>query len=109
MLPLECPPASEGCPQPLRDAVLPHPQDKDGQKQCVAHNAFRGRGVYAIARCCTWPRAECRINASSPAAEGAECSPRDHVLTGNTQHTGLQTSEPDEQGGFFQKNSGIWG
>ncbi|XP_014794416.1 PREDICTED: proprotein convertase subtilisin/kexin type 9 [Calidris pugnax] len=59
-----------------------HMEDKDGQKQCVAHNAFRGRGVYAIARCCTWPRAECRINASSPVAEGAGCSPRDHVLTG---------------------------
>ncbi|XP_009978328.1 PREDICTED: proprotein convertase subtilisin/kexin type 9, partial [Tauraco erythrolophus] len=55
-----------------------HMEDKDGQKQCVAHNAFRGRGVYAIARCCTWPRAECRINASSRAAEGAGCSPRDH-------------------------------
>ncbi|XP_009883112.1 PREDICTED: proprotein convertase subtilisin/kexin type 9 [Charadrius vociferus] len=60
-----------------------HREDKDGQKQCVAHNAFRGQGVYAIARCCTWPRAECRINASLPAAEGAGCSPRNHVLTGN--------------------------
>ncbi|NXH75974.1 PCSK9 convertase, partial [Hydrobates tethys] len=64
-----------------------HMEDKDGQKQCVAHNAFRGRGVYAIARCCTWPRAECRINASSPAAEGAGCSPRDHVLTGCSFHS----------------------
>ncbi|XP_016155530.1 PREDICTED: LOW QUALITY PROTEIN: proprotein convertase subtilisin/kexin type 9 [Ficedula albicollis] len=82
--------------------------DKDGQKQCVAHGAFRGQGVYAIARCCTWPRAECRISASSPAAEGAECSPGEHVLTGNTQHAGLHTSEPDGQGCFFQKNAGIW-
>ncbi|NWU47130.1 PCSK9 convertase, partial [Dromas ardeola] len=64
-----------------------HMEDKDGQKQCVAHNAFRGQGVYAIARCCTWPRAECRINASSPAAEGAGCSPRDHVLTGCSFHS----------------------
>ncbi|NXI76936.1 PCSK9 convertase, partial [Rhipidura dahli] len=64
-----------------------HMEDKDGQKQCVAHNAFRGRGVYAIARCCTWPRAECRIIASSPAAEGAGCSPRDHVLTGCSFHS----------------------
>ncbi|NXC63015.1 PCSK9 convertase, partial [Aleadryas rufinucha] len=64
-----------------------HMEDKDGQKQCVAHNAFRGQGVYAIARCCTWPRAECQINASSPAAEGAECSPRDHVLTGCSFHS----------------------
>ena len=75
-----------GVPRPPStpgDAVLLRLQDKDGQKQCVAHNAFRGQGVYAIARCCTWPRAECQINASSPAAEGAGCSPRDHVLTGN--------------------------
>ncbi|NWT19249.1 PCSK9 convertase, partial [Vireo altiloquus] len=64
-----------------------HMEDKDGLKQCVAHNAFQGRGVYAIARCCTWPRAECRINASSPAAEGAECSARDHVLTGCSFHS----------------------
>ncbi|NWX51211.1 PCSK9 convertase, partial [Steatornis caripensis] len=64
-----------------------HMEDKDGQKQCVAHNAFRGRGVYAIARCCTWPRAECRINSSSPAAERAGCSLRDHVLTGCSFHS----------------------
>ncbi|NXA21099.1 PCSK9 convertase, partial [Ibidorhyncha struthersii] len=64
-----------------------HMEDKDGRKQCVAHNAFRGQGVYAIARCCTWPRAECRINASSPAAEGAGCSPQDHVLTGCSFHS----------------------
>ncbi|XP_059678000.1 proprotein convertase subtilisin/kexin type 9 [Gavia stellata] len=64
-----------------------HMEEKDGQKQCVAHNAFRGQGVYAIARCCTWPRAECRINASSPAAEGAGCSPQDHVLTGCSFHS----------------------
>ncbi|NXD77246.1 PCSK9 convertase, partial [Halcyon senegalensis] len=64
-----------------------HMEDKDRQKQCVAHNAFRGRGVYAIARCCTWPRAKCQINASSPEAEGAGCSPRDHVLTGCSFHS----------------------
>ncbi|XP_031361351.2 proprotein convertase subtilisin/kexin type 9 [Lonchura striata] len=64
-----------------------HMEDKDGQKQCVAHNAFQGQGVYAIARCCTWPGAECRIQASSPAAEGAKCSPGDHVLTGCSFHS----------------------
>ncbi|NXN41542.1 PCSK9 convertase, partial [Rhinoptilus africanus] len=64
-----------------------HMEEKDGQKQCVAHSAFRGQGVYAIARCCTWPRAECRIHASSPAAEGAGCSPWDHVLTGCSFHS----------------------
>ncbi|NXI35938.1 PCSK9 convertase, partial [Galbula dea] len=64
-----------------------HMEDKDGQKQCVAHNAFRGRGVYAIARCCTWPRAECQINASSSSAEGTGCSLPDHVLTGCSFHS----------------------
>ncbi|NXC83929.1 PCSK9 convertase, partial [Cercotrichas coryphoeus] len=62
-------------------------EDKDGQKQCVAHGAFRGQGVYAIARCCTGPRAECQISAGSPAAEGAECSPGEHVLTGCSFHS----------------------
>ncbi|KAF1469148.1 Proprotein convertase subtilisin/kexin type 9, partial [Eudyptula minor novaehollandiae] len=64
-----------------------HMEDKDGQKQCVAHNAFRGRGIYAIARCCMWPRAECWINVSSLVAEGAGCSLRDHVLTGCSFHS----------------------
>ncbi|KAM6077947.1 proprotein convertase subtilisin/kexin type 9 [Theristicus caerulescens] len=64
-----------------------HMEDKDGQKQCVAHNAFRGQGVYAIARCCTWPRAKCWINTSSLAAEGAGCSLQDHVLTGCSFHS----------------------
>ncbi|XP_061307178.1 proprotein convertase subtilisin/kexin type 9 [Pezoporus flaviventris] len=64
-----------------------HMEEKDGQKQCVAHNAFRGQGVYAIARCCTWPRDKCQINASSRVAEGASCSPRDHVLTGCSFHS----------------------
>ncbi|NXY58069.1 PCSK9 convertase, partial [Callaeas wilsoni] len=64
-----------------------HMEDNDGQKECVAHNAVHGQGVYAIARCCMWPRAECRINASSRAAEGAECSSWDHVLTGCSFHS----------------------
>ncbi|NXK60163.1 PCSK9 convertase, partial [Sylvietta virens] len=64
-----------------------HMEDKDGQKQCVAHNAFGGQGVYAIARCCTWPRAECQVNAGSPAGEGAGCSPGHHVLTGCSFHS----------------------
>ncbi|XP_065698652.1 proprotein convertase subtilisin/kexin type 9 [Patagioenas fasciata] len=64
-----------------------HMEDKDGQKQCVAHNAFRGQGVYAIARCCTWPRAQCRISTNSVAVEGVGCSSRDHVLTGCSFHS----------------------
>ncbi|TRZ20057.1 hypothetical protein HGM15179_007038 [Zosterops borbonicus] len=61
-----------------------HMEDKGGQKQCVAHSALRGQGVYAIARCCTWPRAECHIKAGSP---GAECPPGHHVLTGCSFHS----------------------
>ncbi|NWR28521.1 PCSK9 convertase, partial [Tachuris rubrigastra] len=64
-----------------------HMEDKDGQKHCVAHNSFQDQGVYAIARCCTWPRAKCWINTSSSAAEGASCSPQDHVLTGCSFHS----------------------
>ncbi|NXT07922.1 PCSK9 convertase, partial [Prunella fulvescens] len=74
------------CPQPPVTRVS-HPQDKDGQKQCVAHGALRGRGVFAIARCCTLPRAGCHIRASSEGTEGAECSPGDHVLTGCSFHS----------------------
>ncbi|NXI15272.1 PCSK9 convertase, partial [Irena cyanogastra] len=62
-----------------------HVEDKDGQKQCVAHSAG-GQAVYAIARCCTWPRAECQIKASSLEAEVAQCSPGAHVLTGCSFH-----------------------
>ncbi|NWR82793.1 PCSK9 convertase, partial [Furnarius figulus] len=64
-----------------------HMEDKDGQKHCVAHSAFHGQEVYAIARCCTWPRAKCWINTSSSAAKGADCSPWDHVLTGCSFHS----------------------
>ncbi|NXF18774.1 PCSK9 convertase, partial [Rhodinocichla rosea] len=62
-----------------------HMEDRHGQKQCVAHGG--GQGVYAIARCCTWPRAGCRIKAGSPGAEGARCSPGEHVLTGCSFHS----------------------
>ncbi|XP_030914409.1 proprotein convertase subtilisin/kexin type 9 [Geospiza fortis] len=55
-------------------------EDKHGQRQCVAHSG--GQGVYAIARCCTWPRAGCRTKAGSPGPEGAQCSPGEHVLAG---------------------------
>ncbi|NXA04686.1 PCSK9 convertase, partial [Sapayoa aenigma] len=64
-----------------------HMEDKDGQKHCVAHNAFQGQGVYAIARCCTWPRPKCWINASSLTSEMVGCSPWDHVLTGCSFHS----------------------
>ncbi|NWR17962.1 PCSK9 convertase, partial [Emberiza fucata] len=62
-----------------------HMEDKHGQRQCVAHS--EGQGVYAIARCCTWPRAGCRIQAGSLGAKGAQCSPGEHVLTGCSFHS----------------------
>ncbi|NXO02042.1 PCSK9 convertase, partial [Rhinopomastus cyanomelas] len=64
-----------------------HMKDKDRQRRCVAHNAFWGWGVYAIARSCMRPRAKCWINTSSSAAEGASCSPWDHILTGCSFHS----------------------
>ncbi|NXJ05264.1 PCSK9 convertase, partial [Odontophorus gujanensis] len=64
-----------------------HMEDKDGWKQCVAHNAFGGRGVYAIARCCTWPRAHCHLHASSQGDSRSGCSLQDHVLTGCSFHS----------------------
>ncbi|XP_042675725.1 proprotein convertase subtilisin/kexin type 9 [Centrocercus urophasianus] len=59
-----------------------HMEDKEGQKQCVAHSAFGGWGVYAIARCCTWPHTQCRLSASSQGDDTAGCSLQDHVPTG---------------------------
>ncbi|XP_072199388.1 proprotein convertase subtilisin/kexin type 9 [Excalfactoria chinensis] len=66
-----------------------HMEDKEGQKQCVAHNAFGGRGVYAIARCCTWPHTQCRLSTSSQGEDGASCSLQDHVLTGCSFHSAV--------------------
>ncbi|XP_031410846.1 proprotein convertase subtilisin/kexin type 9, partial [Meleagris gallopavo] len=64
-------------------------EDKEGQKQCVAHSAFEGRGVYAIARCCTWPHTQCRLSASSQGDGVAGCSLQDHVLTGCSFHSSV--------------------
>ncbi|XP_051868986.1 proprotein convertase subtilisin/kexin type 9 [Pristis pectinata] len=68
-----------------------HIEEDQGKKKCIAHNAFGSHGVYAIARCCTWPRAECLINASSVADDGtthmAGCPHKDYVLTGCSSHS----------------------
>uniref|UniRef100_A0A8C8SX76 Proprotein convertase subtilisin/kexin type 9 n=1 Tax=Pelusios castaneus TaxID=367368 RepID=A0A8C8SX76_9SAUR len=63
-----------------------------GRKECVAYNAFGGHGVYAIARCCIWPKADCQIHASSQTAAGASttdvgCSKENPVLTGCSSHS----------------------
>ncbi|XP_062994521.1 proprotein convertase subtilisin/kexin type 9 [Elgaria multicarinata webbii] len=67
-------------------------EDYGGRKECVAHNRFGGHGVYAIARCCIWPKADCQVNAPSQAAEGSamqsvSCIKDTHVLTGCGSHS----------------------
>lgn len=52
---------------------------------CVAYNAFGGKGVHAVARCCLLPRANCSLH-TAPARAGMEprvhCHRKDQVLTG---------------------------
>uniref|UniRef100_A0ABM5G7X7 Proprotein convertase subtilisin/kexin type 9 n=1 Tax=Pogona vitticeps TaxID=103695 RepID=A0ABM5G7X7_9SAUR len=67
-------------------------EDHGGRKECLAHNRFGGHGVYAIARCCVWPKADCQIHVHSQPAEGAarqsaHCSEDSSVLTGCSSHS----------------------
>ncbi|XP_054939940.1 proprotein convertase subtilisin/kexin type 9 isoform X4 [Physeter macrocephalus] len=63
---------------------------RGGRRVCLAHNAFGGEGVYAVARCCLLPRANCRVHMAPPAGAGvqtqARCPQRGHVLTGCSSH-----------------------
>ncbi|XP_054939938.1 proprotein convertase subtilisin/kexin type 9 isoform X1 [Physeter macrocephalus] len=65
-------------------------QARGGRRVCLAHNAFGGEGVYAVARCCLLPRANCRVHMAPPAGAGvqtqARCPQRGHVLTGCSSH-----------------------
>ncbi|XP_010345140.1 proprotein convertase subtilisin/kexin type 9 isoform X2 [Saimiri boliviensis] len=68
-----------------------------GRRVCLAHNAFGGKGVYAIARCCLLPQANCSIHTAPPAGASmgtrAHCHQQGHVLTG---HRGLRGGlDPD--------------
>lgn len=61
-----------------------------GQQVCKALNAFGGKGVYAVARCCLLPRANCSIH-TTPAARASlethvHCHQKNHVLTGCSYH-----------------------
>ncbi|KAF7244393.1 Proprotein convertase subtilisin/kexin type 9 [Varanus komodoensis] len=58
-------------------------EDNGGRKECVAHNRFGGQGVYGIARCCIWPKADCQINTLSEgsAVQSVSCTKDTHVLT----------------------------
>ncbi|XP_060629552.2 proprotein convertase subtilisin/kexin type 9 [Anolis sagrei] len=67
-------------------------EDYGGRKDCVAHNRFGGQGVYAIARCCIWPKADCQVYAHAPVAErtavqNVGCTKDSHVLTGCSSHS----------------------
>uniref|UniRef100_A0A8D2L720 Proprotein convertase subtilisin/kexin type 9 n=1 Tax=Varanus komodoensis TaxID=61221 RepID=A0A8D2L720_VARKO len=59
------------------------------RKECVAHNRFGGQGVYGIARCCIWPKADCQINTLSEgsAVQSVSCTKDTHVLTGCSSHS----------------------
>ncbi|XP_059939957.1 proprotein convertase subtilisin/kexin type 9 isoform X5 [Mesoplodon densirostris] len=63
---------------------------RGGRRVCLAHNAFGGEGVYAVARCCLLPRANCRVHTAPPAGAGvqtqARCPQRGYVLTGCSSH-----------------------
>nr|XP_033722024.1 proprotein convertase subtilisin/kexin type 9 isoform X3 [Tursiops truncatus] len=63
---------------------------RGGRRVCLAHNAFGGEGVYAVARCCLLPRANCRVHTAPPAGAGvqtqARCPQRGQVLTGCSSH-----------------------
>ncbi|XP_036614107.1 proprotein convertase subtilisin/kexin type 9 [Trichosurus vulpecula] len=66
-------------------------QVREGRKECLAYNAFGGQGVYAIARCCVLPRAQCDVQAAHQ-GEGAgevhaRCDEESHVVTGCTAHS----------------------
>ncbi|KAB1268964.1 Proprotein convertase subtilisin/kexin type 9 [Camelus dromedarius] len=63
---------------------------RGGRHVCLAHNAFGGEGVYAVARCCLLPQANCSVHTAPPARAGvltqAHCHQQGHVLTGCSSH-----------------------
>ncbi|XP_076873158.1 proprotein convertase subtilisin/kexin type 9 isoform X2 [Brachyhypopomus gauderio] len=61
---------------------------RDDQKECVAHNGARGRGVYAVARCCTGARGQCWPSGSPNVGTEARCPSPQHQLTGCSSYFG---------------------
>lgn len=58
--------------------------ESSGQMECVAYNGARGKGVYAVARCCVIGGLQCQAHASPQPGQIAEClRPQSH-LTGCT-------------------------
>ncbi|GCB74653.1 hypothetical protein scyTo_0003744, partial [Scyliorhinus torazame] len=74
-----------------------HIEETHRMKKCIAHNAFGSQGVYAISRCCTWPRAECLVNTSSVDDDGAiqmaGCPHKGYLLTGCSSHSSTKFSD----------------
>ncbi|KAG7487738.1 hypothetical protein MATL_G00026620 [Megalops atlanticus] len=62
-------------------------QEHEGKQECVAHNGAGNQGVHAVARCCTWDRAQCQVSASEQEGTEAACSHPDHHLTGCSSHS----------------------
>uniref|UniRef100_A0A287BBJ9 Proprotein convertase subtilisin/kexin type 9 n=1 Tax=Sus scrofa TaxID=9823 RepID=A0A287BBJ9_PIG len=71
---------------------------RGSRRVCLAYNAFGGEGVYAVARCCLLPRANCSIHMAPPAGAGvqtrARCHQQSHVLTGCSSHWEVEDSGP---------------
>ncbi|XP_006839877.1 PREDICTED: proprotein convertase subtilisin/kexin type 9 [Chrysochloris asiatica] len=65
-------------------------QSHGGRRVCLAHNAFGGEGVYAVARCCLLPQASCSVHTTPPARAGVEthahCRQQNQALTGCSSH-----------------------
>ncbi|XP_054836732.1 proprotein convertase subtilisin/kexin type 9 [Eublepharis macularius] len=69
-----------------------HIEDHGGRKECVAHNKFGGQGVYAVGRCCIWPKASCQVNthsqtATDTAVRSVSCTRNRHILTGCSSYS----------------------
>uniref|UniRef100_A0A8D3B1X7 Proprotein convertase subtilisin/kexin type 9 n=1 Tax=Scophthalmus maximus TaxID=52904 RepID=A0A8D3B1X7_SCOMX len=60
--------------------------------ECVAYNGARGRGVYAVARCCVTGGLRCQARASPEPGRDAECVDRQHHLTGCTSWSPAEVS-----------------
>ncbi|XP_004642652.1 proprotein convertase subtilisin/kexin type 9 [Octodon degus] len=64
-------------------------EDLRGRRVCLAHNAFGGEGVYAVARCCLLPQANCSVHMAVAVAgmkPHVHCHQQDQVLTGCSAH-----------------------
>ncbi|XP_030626616.1 proprotein convertase subtilisin/kexin type 9 [Chanos chanos] len=61
-------------------------EEQDGHKVCVAHNGAGGKGVYAVARCCTGHAVQCQSIANHQPGADVECASPHHHLTGCSSH-----------------------